>query len=65
MSLRRYRVYIVTTTTVPCEVIARSEDEIHDLFEDHPAHLREVGPATTVEELRIGQSVPFVEKVAQ
>jgi hypothetical protein len=62
MSLRRYRVYIVTTTTVPCEVIASSEEEVRDLFEDDPTHLRVVANATTTEELRFGQSVPFVER---
>ena len=62
MTLKRYRVYVVTTTTVPCEIIASSEQEIYDLFEDDPTHLRVVGNATTTEELRFGQSIPFVER---
>lgn len=61
-NLKRYRVYIVTTTTVPCEVIAGNKDEVYDLFEDDPTQLRVVGNATTTEELRFGQSVPFVER---
>jgi hypothetical protein len=62
MSLKRYRVYVVTTTTVPCEAIASSEAEIYDLFEDDPTNLRVIANATTTEEIRIGQSVPFVER---
>jgi hypothetical protein len=62
MTLKRYLVYVVTTTTVPCEVIASSEQEIYDLFEDDPTYLRVVGNATTTEELRFGQSIPFVER---
>jgi hypothetical protein len=61
MSLRRYRVYVVTTTVVPCEVVASSEAEVRDLFEGDPTHLRVVGNATTTEELRFGQSVLFVD----
>jgi hypothetical protein len=62
MSLKRYRVYVVTTTVVPCEVVASSDDEVYDLFEDDPTHLRVVGNATTTEELRFGQSIPFVKR---
>jgi hypothetical protein len=62
MSLKRYRVYVVTTTVVPCEVIASSDDEVYDLFEDDPTNLRVVGNATTTEELRFGQSIPFVKR---
>jgi hypothetical protein len=62
MTLKRYRVYVVTTIVVPCEVIASSEAEVHDLFQDDATHLRVVGTATTTEELRFGQSVPFVER---
>jgi hypothetical protein len=59
---KRYRVYVVTTTKVPCEVIANSEVEIFDMFEDHAEHFRVVGESVTTEKIRIGQSVPFVER---
>lgn len=56
--LKRYRVHVTVTTTQKYDIVAHSEDEVHDLWACDPDMFQVVGQPVTEETLNIGQSVP-------
>jgi hypothetical protein len=60
--LSRYRIYVTTSTTQAYDVLAHSEDEVHDLWQEDVSHFIPTGTQTTTEDVVVSHPLPLREE---